>query len=301
MAKKKPTRKKTARTPRGKSKTKRSASAEPKSRAAKASKSVSKKKTKKAPAARTARKKKKAGTPARKKTSSKRVTKKKPASRSAVKKKVTTKKAAAKKPKTTAKDPAPASSSGKKTTGRQGKPAQGGSSATAAVVKKAKHASGIRPGGAPPDRKAGMLDPTPPHPNDAANARSTPARLTRKQLNHFRDLLLKRRAELIRDVQAMESGALRGGGGSDANHAPMHMADAGSDTFDQEFALQLAATERELLQEINESLQLIRDGTFGMCEVTGKPISLPRLEAKPWAKVCIEVARERDRFHRARH
>ena len=145
-----------------------------------------------------------------------------------------------------------------------------------------------------------MLDPTPPHPNDAANARETPARLTRTQLNHFRDLLLKRRAELIGDVQAMESGALRGGGG-DSNHAPMHMADAGSDTFDQEFALQMAATEREFLQEIDRSLQKIRDGTFGTCEVTGKPISLPRLEAKPWARVCIEVARERDRFHRSRH
>jgi len=146
-----------------------------------------------------------------------------------------------------------------------------------------------------------MLDPTSPHPNDEAHARSTPARLTRKQLNHFRDLLLKRRAELIRDVQAMESGALRGGGGSEDNHAPMHMADAGSDTFDQEFALQLAATEREFLQDIDRSLQMIKDGTYGLCEVTGKPISLPRLEAKPWAKVCIEVARERDRFHRARH
>lgn len=146
-----------------------------------------------------------------------------------------------------------------------------------------------------------MLDPTPAHPNDAAYARSTPARLTRKQLDHFRDLLLKRRAEILGDVQAMESGALRGSGSGDANHAPMHMADAGSDTFDQEFALQLAATERELIMEIDRSLEKIRDGTYGICEVTDKPISLPRLEAKPWAKVCIEVARERDRFHRFRH
>jgi len=147
-----------------------------------------------------------------------------------------------------------------------------------------------------------MLDPTPAHPNDAANARETPARLTRKQLSHFRDLLLKRRAELIGDVQAMESGALRGGSsGDEANHAPMHMADAGSDTYDQEFALQLAAAEREFLHEIDRSLEKIKNGTFGVCEITGKPISLPRLEAKPWAKVCIEVARERDRFHRSRH
>lgn len=153
----------------------------------------------------------------------------------------------------------------------------------------------------PPARKAGMLDPTPAHPNDAAYARSTPARLTRKQLDHFRDLLLKRRAEILGDVQAMESGALRGSGSGDTNHAPMHMADAGTDTFDQEFALQLAATERELIMEIDRSLEKIRDGTYGICEVTDKPISLPRLEAKPWAKVCIEVARERDRFHRFRH
>ena len=81
----------------------------------------------------------------------------------------------------------------------------------------------------------------------------------------------------------------------------MHMADAGSDTYEQEFTLQLAASEREVLREIDEALARIADGTFGVCEVTGKPISLPRLLAKPLARVSIEVARERDRYHRFRY
>jgi DnaK suppressor protein len=129
-----------------------------------------------------------------------------------------------------------------------------------------------------------------------AGAEPRPSRLTKRQLEHFRDLLLERRAEIVGDVQAMEAGALRGGGNSEG-HAPMHMADVGSDTFEQEFTLRLAATEREMLAEIDEALKRIEDGTYGICEVTGRPISLPRLEAKPWAKVCIEVARERDRYH----
>jgi RNA polymerase-binding protein DksA len=123
--------------------------------------------------------------------------------------------------------------------------------------------------------------------------------LTRKQLEQFRQLLLKRRAEIMGDVNSMETGALRSGNG-DSGNAPMHMADAGSDTFEQEFTLQLAASEREMLREIDEALKRIENGSYGVCEVTGRLISMPRLQAKPWARVSIEVARERDRYHRFR-
>ena len=129
------------------------------------------------------------------------------------------------------------------------------------------------------------------------NVKPAAVGLTKKQLDYFRDLLLRKRAEIVGDVRSMESGALRGNESGDLSHAPMHMADVGTDTFDQEFTLRLAASEREQLAEIDAALKRINDGTFGVCEVTGHPITLPRLEAKPWARVCIEVARERDRFH----
>lgn len=283
MAKKKTTRKKTARTPNRKSKSTRAASGSAK-RGKTAGKRTSKRRTTTKKAASKKPSAKKRVSKSKAKTSSQR----KKTARKPTKKKTSAKKRAG----TTKKKSAARATSKKKVRSASSRTGSGKSTGAARTG----------PAGAGGDqRKAGMLDPTPAHPNDAMHALNTPARLTRKQLNHFRDLLLKRRAELIGDVQAMESGALRGAGAGDSNHAPMHMADAGTDTYDQEFALQLAATERELLVEIDKSLQRIADGTYGICEVTGKPISLPRLEAKPWAKVCIEVARERDRFHRFRH
>jgi len=50
--------------------------------------------------------------------------------------------------------------------------------------------------------------------------------------------------------------------------------------------------DRQLLREINVALAKIRDGTYGICEGTGKPITKARLEAKPWAKYSIEYARK---------
>ena len=49
--------------------------------------------------------------------------------------------------------------------------------------------------------------------------------------------------------------------------------------------------ERKMLKEIDDALQRIEDGTYGICEATGKPIAKARLEAKPWAKYRVEYAR----------
>jgi RNA polymerase-binding protein DksA len=115
-------------------------------------------------------------------------------------------------------------------------------------------------------------------------------RLTRKELRHFRDLLLEKRRELMSDVNSLESEALRSSGG-DLSHMPIHMADIGSDTYEQDFMLGLAETERSRVREIDEALQRIDDGSYGICEMTGEPIPTERLEAKPWAKYTIEAAR----------
>ena len=120
--------------------------------------------------------------------------------------------------------------------------------------------------------------------------------LTKKQLDTFREFLLKRRAEILGSVQSLESEALRQNAAGDLSHVPQHIADMGTDTYDQEFSLRLAATEREMLGEIDAALKRIEEGTYGMCEVSGKPIGIARLEAKPWARVTIDVARERDRL-----
>ena len=117
--------------------------------------------------------------------------------------------------------------------------------------------------------------------------------LTTKDLKSFRQQLLERRAEIIGDVQALE--AARTGNAGEISHMPLHMADVGSDNYEQEFMLGLMESERKTIIEIDQALLRIVDRTYGVCLDSGKPIGLPRLEAKPWAKYCIEVARERER------
>ncbi|HTQ30196.1 MAG TPA: TraR/DksA C4-type zinc finger protein [Opitutaceae bacterium] len=71
-----------------------------------------------------------------------------------------------------------------------------------------------------------------------------------------------------------------------------HMADAGTDTFDRDFALSMVANEQEALSEIEAAIQRIHDGTYGICEVTGKPISKERLIAVPFTRYSAEAQKE---------
>ena len=119
-------------------------------------------------------------------------------------------------------------------------------------------------------------------------------KLGRKELAGYRDQLLIRRAELVGDLSAMEAQALRSGGGN-PSHMPIHMADVGTDTFDQDFMLGMAETERQRLREIDAALKRIEDRTYGVCEMTHKVIPKTRLNAKPWARYTIESAREVER------
>ncbi len=119
-------------------------------------------------------------------------------------------------------------------------------------------------------------------------------KLGRKELDGYRDDLLIRRAELVGDLSAMEAQALRSDGGN-PSHMPIHMADVGTDTFDQDFMLGMAETERERLREIDAALKRIEDRTYGVCEITRRVIPKSRLNAKPWARYTIDAAREVER------
>ncbi len=112
------------------------------------------------------------------------------------------------------------------------------------------------------------------------------------ELATFRSLLLEKRRELVGDMGSMESEALQRGGDSNLSNLPIHMADMGTDNYEQEFTLGLVEKDRNLLREINQALGRIQNGTFGICEGTGKPIARARLEAQPWARHSIEYARK---------
>lgn len=80
-----------------------------------------------------------------------------------------------------------------------------------------------------------------------------------------------------------------------------HMADAGTDTFDRDFALSMVASEQEALSEIDAAIKRIHDGTYGICEITGKPIAKERLLAVPFTRYSAEAQKEIERNrHRTR-
>jgi RNA polymerase-binding transcription factor DksA len=115
-------------------------------------------------------------------------------------------------------------------------------------------------------------------------------KLTPKQLARFRELLLEKRKELLGDVECMEETIFQSGG--ELSNMPVHMADVGSDNFEQEFSLGLMAEGKKVLVEIDLAIQRIEDGTFGVCEGLGVLIETPRLEAIPWTRFSLEHAKQ---------
>ncbi len=83
----------------------------------------------------------------------------------------------------------------------------------------------------------------------------------------------------------------------------LHQADAGSDAYDRDFALNLLSQEQDALFEIDEALKRVAKGTYGTCEMSGKPIPKARLEARPFARFTVECQNEiekKNRFSRIR-
>ncbi|HLP77257.1 MAG TPA: TraR/DksA C4-type zinc finger protein [Candidatus Paceibacterota bacterium] len=92
------------------------------------------------------------------------------------------------------------------------------------------------------------------------------------RLIEVRKFLLSRQDELVRDAR------------EETPSFSLHMADAGTDSFDRDLALSRAASEQDAVYEVDEALERIRDGSYGICELTGKPIETARLKAIPWTR-----------------
>ena len=120
--------------------------------------------------------------------------------------------------------------------------------------------------------------------------------LTAKQLREFRDKLMKYRIQLLSDLGSIEKEALIVY--SDTSHMPIHMADAGSDAYDQDLKLGMAASERRRIRDIEAALIRIKKKTYGVCHLTGEKIPDARLKAKPWAMYTKESAEKIERRSR---
>ncbi|MGV3771276.1 MAG: TraR/DksA family transcriptional regulator [Verrucomicrobiales bacterium] len=75
----------------------------------------------------------------------------------------------------------------------------------------------------------------------------------------------------------------------------LHMADSGTDNFDRDFALSLLSSDQDAIYEIEEALRRIEKNTYGVCELTAKPIPKARLDAIPWTRFTVEAQAQLER------
>lgn len=106
----------------------------------------------------------------------------------------------------------------------------------------------------------------------------------------YRKLLLKAAEQITGDIRHLSddnNGSVNDRSGDVSGHA-LHMADVATDMYDREFALGLAANDRELLANINDAMARIQDGSYGICSVCKKPIASTRLKALPYTQTCLK-------------
>ncbi len=120
------------------------------------------------------------------------------------------------------------------------------------------------------------------------------AKVKKKKINPkfeiYKKLLLKTKDQILGDIHNLSDENAGGGndrGGDISGHA-LHMADVATDMYDREFALGLAANDRELLSLINQAMARIEQGTYGICAECKKTIAVTRLKALPHAKTCLK-------------
>src|SRR6266481_3250621 len=113
------------------------------------------------------------------------------------------------------------------------------------------------------------------------------------EIKVYRERLVLLRARLRGDVDQLANSALkktRSESNGDLSSMPIHMADIGSDNFEQEFTLSLMENEEGTLDAIESALERVSTGTFGMCEECGVKIPKARLLAIPYAPFCVKCA-----------
>jgi DnaK suppressor protein len=121
--------------------------------------------------------------------------------------------------------------------------------------------------------------------------------MNKAELVVYKELLLGLRARLRGDVNQMADAALkksRSEANGDLSTMPIHMADMGSDNFEQEFTLSLMENEGVTLEQIESSLERIEEGIYGQCEECGVKIPKARLNAIPYATLCIRCAEQQE-------
>ena len=118
-------------------------------------------------------------------------------------------------------------------------------------------------------------------------------------VERFRGLLLERReavANALDNLHKENAGSLEDETGElVSGSADQHMADTATETVEREIGNTLEEHDERLLEAIDAALQRIEAGTYGKCVNCGAQIPEERLEAMPWATLCIECKRKEER------
>jgi len=119
--------------------------------------------------------------------------------------------------------------------------------------------------------------------------------LSAKESERFRQRLLNMKRDILATIAEIEAEVLPTSRAKDVVGVtvdPGDAADKGTESYEREVALGLAESERKILIEVERALQKIEEGSYGICEGTGKPITKKRLEAVPYARFCAEYAKQ---------
>jgi len=123
-----------------------------------------------------------------------------------------------------------------------------------------------------------------------------------ERFRRYYSLLVNMREALQKGLAFHSEAALKKSGKDDAGDLSgysQHLADAGTDTADRDFALSLISNEQEALKEIADAIERMKKGGYGVCEITGKPIPHARLMAVPFTRYSLEGQKELERNRRA--
>lgn len=113
------------------------------------------------------------------------------------------------------------------------------------------------------------------------------SKLSAAELKKYKRLLLEKRAELTGTVENMEQSVRS----TEQDASVDHLADFGTDNFEQTLTLGLIESNEKVLQEIDGALERIEQRTYGFCVYSGEPINKARLDAIPWTPYSIETQR----------
>jgi len=122
--------------------------------------------------------------------------------------------------------------------------------------------------------------------------------VNKNDLKKMKELLQTLRRKVAGDLNHIEKDTLNQSqrdASGDLSGYSFHMADVATDNFDREFNLDIASGEQKSLNDIEVALQKIEEGTYGKCEMCEAKISIERLKAVPYAKLCVKCKQEEER------